>query len=196
MMDNIIKIKPMYQPLVQMPYCCAACVLQWILHRRGYWVDQEIIAKELKIKIPKKHQKSFSVKLPLCKTAKDAGPTLGPLKDVKIINNIFKKYNICLTAKAYPISKIKNPQKIVIENLNVGNDLIAIFHWKGLKKKKWNWAHRTVVAEFNTKNNIVTLGDPGYDTPKYWKISLNKLIIAMNKKYDGWERGFYIIKSR
>ncbi len=194
-MSKSIKVNPPYKPLVQMPYCCAACTIQWVLFRRGYWLDQEVIAKELRIKIPKGFQKFFSVKLPLCEKVKDAGPILGPLKDVGIINNMFMKYKIPLVARAYPISKIKYPARFIVENLRAKKDLVVMFHWKGMGKR-WDWSHRAVIVEFEMENKIVTLGDPGYDLPKYWKIPLSKLIRAMNKKYDNYIRGFLTIESK
>ena len=68
------------------------------------------------------------------------------------------------------------------------------FHWRGLGRK-WNCGHVCVLAEFDTTRSVVTVGDPGQNTPKFWKVKLSRLIKAMSPEWDGHERGFYVFKS-
>lgn len=190
----ILKPSPQYKPLVQMKYCCAACSILWILHRRGYWVDQEIIAKEIGIKIPKKFQKLFRVKMKTTRKRSEYGAPRLIAKDSHLVNRFLKKYKIPLKMTPFKISKIKDPKKFIIDNLKKGNDLMLSFHWRGLGKR-WNWGHVCVLAEFDTARNIVTIGDPAYNMPKFWKINLHKLVRAMSSEWDGRERGFYVFEN-
>ena len=89
-----LKAKPAYKPLIQMPWCCTACSMLWALHRRGYWVDQEIIAKDFDIKIPPEFKKIFSVKLKTRKKKEDCGALVFMDKKGTLIKKFLKKHKI------------------------------------------------------------------------------------------------------
>lgn len=189
-----LRVNPNYKPLVQMRWCCAACAVQWVLCRRGFWVDQEIIAKELDTKIPKNLAKLFSTRLKTCKRKKDCGTMCFANKKSTLVNDFLKKYRIPLKHRTFLISEIKNPKEFLIENIKSGNDILLSFNWKGIGKR-WNWGHIVLISEFNTKINELTLGDPSQENPKFWKIKLNKITHAMLPKWDKIERGFYIFRQ-
>ena len=192
----MLKVNPPYKPLVQLPYCCGVCSFQWILFRRGYWADQEEIAWYCKLKILKKDSKKFVRKMRIAKSKKEWGTSVE--KFHIYANELLRKKKIPLKIEHHFISKIKNPREFVIKNLKAGHDIMLDFHWFGLgkKDKSWNCGHACVISEFDSNKNILTLGNPSQNQPKFWKVSLNKIVKAMDKKYDGHERGFWIINKR
>ena len=97
--------------------------------------------------------------------------------------------------KPFKISKIENPKKFIVGNIKKGNDVMISFNWKGLGYKK-NWGHVVVISEMDTKKDVVTLGDPSFNQPKFWKVKLSRLVKAMNPKHDSVERGFYIFSKK
>jgi len=190
----MIKVKPPYKPLVQMPYCCGCCAFLWILNRRGYWIDQEEIAWFCKLKILKRDAKIFSRKMGIVKSKKDAGTS--PEKMNVYLNKMLKVKKIPLEVKKYFISQIENPKQLILENLKSGNDIMLDIACKPFRQYTFPGGHVCVVAEFNPAKEVLTLGDPGQRQPKFWKVSLKKIVKAMDKKYDGSERGFSIIKPK
>jgi len=101
-------LTPEYKPLVQMPYCCGPCSFLWVLHRRGYWIDQEEIAKATRLKIPKEYQKRFRLKMLVAKEPKDNGIKPGTFHTY--LNRLLKKKKISLNVKRYSISEDKPPR--------------------------------------------------------------------------------------
>lgn len=198
---KIIKIKPPYKPLTQLPYNCMACALEWVLLRRGLkWIDQEEIGLMLSLKIPKSFAKYYTKTIPVTKQRKYYGTgvfTKGQTH--KLAQEIFDKYEIPLKIKRFSVHEILNPKEFIVQNLKKGNDILLDFHWCGIGKrsKLWNIGHVCVVSGIVLNKDVeVVLGDPGYFMPKFWSVKLDKLIKAMDKKYDGHERGFWIISKK
>lgn len=190
-----LTVKPMYTPLVQLKWHCAPCCVQWVLVRRELKLyDQETIGKYLDMKIPGRHRHLFARRIPLSKKRKDWGA--GEVLKKNLIEKFFRAKRIPLSCRTYSYDKISEHKKFILDNLRKGNDIIFSFHWKGLGKR-WNYGHVCVLAGLKVnKRPIVIVGDPSQDGPKFWEVNLAKLINAMHERYDGWKRGFYIIKSR
>ncbi len=192
-MTGIIKIKPPYKPLVQLTYCCGPCSFLWVLYRRGYWIDQEEIAWYCKLKVPKKEAKKFVKKMKIVELKKDAGTSVERLHIY--LNKMLKYKQIPLKVEKYSISKVKNHQEFIIKNIKTGNDIMLDFACKPFPEYEFSHGgHVCVVAKFDVDKEIITLGDPSWEKPKFWEVPLKKIIKAMDKKYDGHERGFWIIK--
>lgn len=177
-----------------MAYCCGPCSFLWVLHRRGYWIDQEEIAWFCKLNIPQKKAKRFVRKMRITKSTGDEGISSAKL-DI-YLNRMLQKKKIPLKVERYPISKIENPKELIIENLKAGNDIMLAFSCKQFPKFKSIIGHICVVAEFDSNKGIITLGDPAGSEPKFWQADLKKIVKAMDKKYDGNERGFWIISPK
>jgi hypothetical protein len=188
-----MKVSPPYKPLVQMRCCCLPCSILWILHRRGYWIDQESIAKELKIALPKKAIKTFNLKMRVAKRGQGTGACNIIGKDAYLVGKLFKKYSIPLKMTTFKISKIDDPKKFIEDNMKCGNDIMLSFNWKGLGYK-CNRGHVVIVSEMS--KNALTIGDPSQVNKKFWKVPLEKIVRAMGKGYDGCERGFYIFSEK
>jgi len=189
-----LKVDPPYKPLVQMYHCCGPCSFLWILHRRGYWVDQEEIAWYCKLVIPKSAANKFTRRFKIAKKKEDEGTS--PEKMHIYLNKLLKDKKIPLKVEYYSINKVKDPKTLIIENLKAGNDIMLDFACKPFPEYKFHGGHVCVVAEFDTKKNILTLGDPAWARPKFWKVELDKITKAMDKKYDGHERGFWIVSEK
>lgn len=187
------KVKSDYKSLTQMKWCCAACAVLWILHRRGYWVEQADIAREIKIRIPKKDLKLFSAKMAITRKRNDYGAPDLIGKDAFLINQFLKRHKIPLKMNSWKIGLIENPKKFIVENIKKGNDVMLSFHWRGLGLK--GKGHVAVLAEIDDKENTVIIGDSAINRPKFWKVKLDKLVRAMSAQYDHCERGFYIFEE-
>ncbi|UCD04569.1 MAG: hypothetical protein JSW73_02970 [Candidatus Woesearchaeota archaeon] len=188
-----LKVNPPYKPLVQMHVCCGVCSFLWVLHRRGYWIDQEEIAQACNLYILKKTANLFKLKMKITKSAKKEGVNFD--KFHKDANKLLKKKKIPLKMEKYSISQIEDPKKFIIKHLKSGEDVMVNFACKALQLTCPS-AHICVIAEFDTKNNILTLGDSSWTRPKYWKVKLDKMVKAMDKKHDGRERGFWVISEK
>jgi hypothetical protein len=193
-MKKYLKLNPPYKPLVQMKLCCLPCSVLWILHRRGYWIDQERIAKELRIRLPKKDMKLFNEKMLLRKKRESPGACQIIGKDAYLVDRMFKNHRIPLKMTTFRISKVDDPKKFVTYNIRKGNDIMLSFNWKGLGGKH-NRGHVVVVSEI-TPGGIVTIGDPSQVNSKFWKVPLSRIVKAMDSRYDGHERGFYIFSKK
>jgi hypothetical protein len=193
-MEKYLKVIPPYKPLVQMKSCCLPCSILWILHRRGYWIDQEVIAKELRIRLPKRALSLFNEKMLVARRKGSTGACNIIGKDAYLVDDMFRKYRIPLKMTTFKISKVDNPEKFISDNMRKGNDIMLSFNWKGLGRK-YNRGHVVVLSEISPKN-IITIGDPSQVNCKFWKVPLNRIVKAMGKEYDDNERGFYIFSEK
>lgn len=190
----IVKVNPPYKPLTEQPYCCGPCSFQWILLRRGYWIDQEEIAEYCKLKVPRKLKKLFVRNIKIAKSKKEEGTSVEKIHIY--LKKLLKYKKIPLAVTKHTISKIKDSKKFIIENLKTGNDIMLDFACKPFPEYEFpHGGHVCVVVEFDTDKNILTLGDPAFYKPKFWKVPLQKIVKAMDSKWDGHERGFWIISE-
>lgn len=183
----IIQIKPPYKHLVQKPHLCGATCLQMVLFRRGYWFEQEKLAKLLGTRIKSENKKLFQFSFPT-NDQNNRGITLEEFKKAK---PLLKKFNLNL--KILKISEIKDLKKLILKNLRKGNDLIVNFKRTAYCPEK-NWGHFALIKAW--KNNQIELCDPSYQDKPYWKTSLAQLKKAMSKKWDNQERGLIIISQK
>ncbi|KPJ54961.1 hypothetical protein AMJ47_02750 [Parcubacteria bacterium DG_72] len=177
-----------------MPYSCGCCAFLWVLHRKGYWIDQEEIAQRCNLRVPKRDLKKFTRKIKVAKSKKNVGTS--PERMHIYLNRLLRAKRIPLIVEKYPISKIENPKEFVVNNLRVKNDIVVSFSCKPFRQYKFSWGHVCVISGFDLKKEELTLGDPGQNQLKYWKVSLKKITKAMDKKYDGSERGFLLVKAK
>jgi len=186
------KIKPPYIPLIQQRLCCVACAVQWILLRRGLkLVDQETIANALDLMVPKKYKNLFITKVKVGKKTPKRGWGTNETDGTKI-NKFFKKYRIPLKTKKIFHSEIKEPAKLIADNLKKGNDLMIITYMSAIKPKH-RYGHALLVSEIILdKKPKLIVGDPDFIAKKFYEVDLNKVIKGMDKKFDGEERGIFI----
>ncbi len=187
-----LKQNPDYIPLTQQDLCCVPTTIQWVLVRRNLpLVSQEDIGKVIGLHVPKEKNHLFMYKFP---NTKAYYGTYGTELNNKNLNELFEKYKLPLVGEYTKISKIKDPHKFIIENMKAGNDVCMMFHKKNVTGE--NWAHGSILAEYDTDTKTITVGDPSPRYPKFWKVKLTKMVDAMNTKWDGNERGFWVIKSK
>lgn len=188
-----IYTEPPYFPLTEQQLCCVPCAIQWILLRRGLQlVEQEIIGKELGLTIPKKYQHLFLSKIKISEKPKDWGCQ----QTEDNINKFFRKYKIPLKVKKIPYSEIKNPEKLIAENIQKGNDVVLNAYMSAIKPKE-KYGHFVLVSELILgKKPRVVVGDPDFISKKFWEADLSKFIKGMSKEFDGEERGIYIFSKR
>jgi hypothetical protein len=191
-----LMIKPPYKPLVQLPWCCAAASIQWILHRHDYWVDQEQIAKEIRTRVPKRDINKFTTKMLTAKRPFDYGTRDIIGKDAYLVNDFFKRHKIPMHMVPHKIGTIRDVRDFLVTNLKAGNDIMLAFHSKGLGYKTGH-GHVVVLAGLKEgKRPVAIIGDPSPTDPKFWEVRLDRLTKAMDRKWDGCERGFYVFGRR
>lgn len=190
----IIKVNPEYIPLVQQRFCCVPCCVQWVLLRRNLpMISQENIAEYFDLRIPKKLNHLFLKNFSNKKGAWGGYGTAAQTDES--LTKLFTDYKIPLTCERKLISQVNNPEKFIAQNLKNGNDILTDYHLHGVGKK-FNNGHLAVISEIDTSKKTITLGDPNPKDPKFWKIRLSKFVKAMSDKWDGFERGFVIVKKK
>jgi hypothetical protein len=189
-----MNIEPKYKHLVQKPQFCFPTIVSMVCLRKGYWLDQEDIAKDLGIKVTKKVSKSFNYKFEIAKNILEAGYDVGSI-DVKKLNTIFKKHKIPIIAEFKKISEINDVDEFILENIKNNNDLGMLFLWKAFGKKV-DYGHYVLVLSYNSKTKIVEVCDPASEgTKSFWSSKISKFMSGMSSKWDGKERGFIIFKD-
>lgn len=175
-----------YKHLVEKPSFCGPACLQMILLKRGIWMDQEEIAKEIGARIMPKEVNYFTIKFPI--SSDDAGINLIEF-DTKKVKSFFKRHKCNVTSEVVHISKIKDVKKFIKEHLDKDHDLMANFHMSYYDKSK-NWGHFNVIEKI--QGNNITFCDPWPQNKSYWTTTIADLVVSMDKKFDGKERGFVI----
>lgn len=187
----VIKINPPYKHLVQKKNLCGSACIQMILFRHGVWIEQEELAYKLGTKI---NGKDADLYLMPFRKASDGSSKIGmKLKDFNKpkIKNALKKYRFNIGI--HRISTVKSPEKFFIKNLKENNDVIINFWWKPINGV--DFGHYVLLSEFNTVTKKIKVCDPGQNKRSFWEVRLDKLVKGMNKKFDGNERGFLVVKS-
>jgi len=174
-----------YKHLNQKASFCGPASLQMILFRRGFWVDQEELAKKLKAKIRSKNKDKYVLDFEV--DNKDAGI---PLENFSEIGGTLEECG--LKAKVIFFGDIENLKELITENLEKGNDIIVNFH-RGHYDPKKNWGHYSLISSIT--ENEIEICDPSYEDKSYWKTSIEDLIKAMSSETDGKERGLVIISE-
>jgi hypothetical protein len=188
-----VKANPPYVPLTQQEYCCFATCVQMILSRRKMKLfSQEEIGRALCLTVPKSAKKLFN-KVRAGKKPKTGYGTQESKKGCSL-NAFFNKKKIPLKCERYWISKVEEPAKFIVKNLRRGNDVVALYHNRGINPKGKAFGHACIVSEITLgRRPEVVLIDPDFRNKKYNKVGLGRLCSAMSTKYDGNERGFWVI---
>lgn len=180
-----MKITPSYKHLTQKSSFCGPASLQMILFRRGFWTEQEELAKKLNTKIKKKNKDRYMFNFEVDDS--DAGV---PLEKFAEIKELLKEYG--LKAKILKTSEIKDLKELIQRNLEKGNDIILNIH-RGYYDPKKNWGHFCLVNSIEGEE--IKICDPSYEDKSYWKTSVEDLKQAMSDKIDGKQRGIVIISE-
>jgi len=189
-----ISVKPAYTPLTQQRMHCVPCSIQWILLRRKLPIfSQEEIGRALKLTVPRELKYLFGKKV--LSAAKEPklgwGSQLG--HSAQLINTFFKRKRLPLEAECFPYSKVENPAEFIASHIAKGNDVMLITYMAALDKKL-KFGHSLVIA--NIGGNKVTVGDPAFESSKFYKTPLQKVLNGMTDKWDGVERAFYIFRRK
>ncbi len=185
-----------YCAFYQLPFCCAPATLQWVMYRNGLnMIDQELIGKELGLRLPQKAKPFFSnedlIFLP-DNTSISFGTQIF-IKKFKI-NSFFKKYNMPLKISKQYFFKTKKGLKIfLINNLKKKNDIVLRFNNKLISSNKKGCGHLALIYSLNAHNDIVGIGDP--DPPFYKTMTLNDILFSISNKIDGTQRGLFYIEK-
>lgn len=189
-----VAFKPKFIPLVQKPSCCNVTCLQMILYRRGFGLfDQQEMAKFFNIKVAKKEQRSFNVKLgTYTQINKDGG--LKTVESERVINKFFKTNKIPLFAKSVLASEISDLGSFIVDNIKNNNDLWMEYKSHEIHGEKF--IHDNVVESLQKKNGrtTVTLVDPAPEYKPRLEVSVTKLRKAISNEF-GRETGFIVVSS-
>ena len=185
----IYKIEYKYS-LIQKKSLCGAACLQTILFRKGIWIDQETLAKKLKINILEKYKHAYSIKFP---TVKKENSLLGiDLKNFssKSFKTYLKKFNLNSEVHFYENETILN---IIISALKSDQDIIVNLKLTTFYPES-KTGHYVLIKSFDTRKNIISFQDPDFENKSTWKCSAKKFLESLSNKYDGETRGICIIK--
>ena len=180
-----------YKHLVQKPSLCGPTCVQMILLRRGIWVDQEEIAKEIGVKIPEEESGVFYIPLPIGKTQKEFGISLVDFNSKKM-SDFLNKRNIPLRVTVYFMNEITDAGQFIADNLEKGNDVMANF-WMKPFKEDLDMGHFSIIS--GIEENTVTICDPWPTNKSFWETHIKELMKTMRNTFDGQERGFVVFNS-
>jgi len=191
-------LKLKYVPLVQKPECCAVTCFQMILFRNGFGLfDQERLAKYFGVKINKKHENMFSIKLDVLSNYNyDEG--ISTLDSVNKVNEFFLKNNINLIAEAKKISEIDDLKKFIESNIVLGNDLWVEYKGHNIHKydqMEGKYLHDSLIESIDDNDNEIVIIDPSPDHKPRIKIKIKSLFDSLSTKF-GKETGFLIISKK
>ena len=190
-----MKIEPKYKHLVQKPQLCFPAIVSMVCLRKGYWLDQEDIAKELNIKVTKEDSQAFNHKFEIAENILEAGYDVQNINSDNL-NKIFKKYKIPIIVEFKKISEIEKLDEFIINNLTNNVDIGMLFLWKAFGKEA-NHAHYVLISAYDENKKIVEVCDPASRNLKsFWTAEISTFKLGMDKKWDGKERGFFIFKDK
>lgn len=188
-MENY-KVQSQYKLLIQKKSFCGPACIQMALFRRGIWADQEQLAYDIGLRITEGDEDKYSFSF---ETLPEGDERIGIMLnefDNKKLKAVLKKHK--LKSEVCPISSINDTSKFLIKNITENNDVIANL-W--LKFPDGDCGHFTLVSEYNSETEEVTLCDPLYNVKNRWSIDLKDLVESMSSKWTGTERGFAVIKD-
>jgi hypothetical protein len=185
-----------YSPIPQLPYCCVPAILQWILYRHGFPIDnQEEIGIELGLRLPERVKNGFNNPhiAYLIDEPRDGWGTQIEKKKYSI-NNYFYSHKLPFTCSEqstfHSVSKIKT---FIESNFRKDNDIIIRYlKQHPVRPSEYN-GHFSLISALNKNENMITVGDPA--GPIFWKCYLEEIIDLMSNKHDSVQRGLYIISK-
>jgi hypothetical protein len=188
-----IRIAPRYNPKTEKPYCCVPAVLQMIQERRSLqFASQDEIGYQLGLIVPKEKTHLFS-KVRTGRMSKTGWGTQISKKRYSI-NNYFVKNNLPLKLIICSSQDVGNAVDFVVENLLNDNDIIICYNSQ-LLFGDGDTEHVSLIQEFDTENDELTIMDPAIRIPKIRKAKLSKLIQVLNRRETGRLGGFWIVSK-
>lgn len=182
-----------YKHINQKRFCCVPVCIQMILKRHKIKSPtQEEIGKELGLIIPEGYKKIF----PSIKTGKRPPAGYGTRVNMKkcSTNNFFKKYKIPLKETYFPLKRIENIKRFILENIKKSNDIIVCFNYKKLYNFGNEGGHVSIVNSFN--KNKISLIDPSKKFKKLRKVNLLDLVNSIRYHGENKRAGFWVISKK
>ncbi len=170
-----------------------------ILYRRGLGLfDQQELARYFQIKVGKKDQKAFNVRLGTY-TQVNYDEGLKTIESEEIINSFFEQRKISLIAKAIKASEVPDLKKFIADNLTANNDLWVEYkahQIHGDDSDKGRYIHDGLIEELveGKKGNLVVMIDPHSRHKPRIRVSTRTLADAISSKF-GRETGFIVISN-
>ena len=181
--------KPRYKHLLQKKSFCSATCVQMALLRRNVWVDQELLAQEIGIRISEEDAPLYVKKFDtLPKDDENIGFRLEEFEE-KRTKEVLK--TLYLKPKVHKYSEVENVEEFLIGHIDHGRDVILNIWWEPLTKRKHG--HFVLVSEYDDEKKELLVCDPHYASKNEWTMSLEDLKESMDKKWDGNERGFAVL---
>ena len=189
-----ICISPRYNPKTERPYCCVPAVLQMTQERRGHeFASQDEIGYQLGLIVPKEKAHLFG-KVRTGKMVKTGWGTQTSKKRYSI-NNYFVKNNLPLKLTICTAQDVENAAEFVIQNLMKDNDIIICYNSQLLFGDE-DTEHVSLIQEFDTENDEITIVDPATGVPKTRKAKLSELIQVLKSHETSKLAGFWIVSRK
>ena len=186
-----ISITPRYIPKTEKPYCCVPAVLQMIQERRSLEFDsQDEIGYQLGLIVPREKAHLFS-KVRTGRMPK-AGWGTQTSKKRYSVDNYFAKYDLPLKLTIYSSQNVENVAEFVTQNLVNDNDIIICYNSQ-LLFGDGDTEHVSLIQEFDSENDEVTIVDPAIGVAKIKKVKFSRLIQVLNSHETSKLAGFWIV---
>lgn len=190
-MKSIIPKDTRYIPFTQQKSCCVPTSINIVMYKLGIpLIPQELLGYYLGLILPVKYRHLFFNP----RKGKKYKTGYGVYKSIVQYNNIFKKLNIPLKIKKYPIKNFKNQENLIsfIHNFCKKDKDFAVLLQAGvLNDNRKRSGHMCVVDKIYPDKKVVRLIDPSPNAPKWREISVDKLRKAMEHHPTGggafWE---------
>ena len=180
-----------YKVIKQKPYCCVLACISIILDRRGIsHGSQEEIGYKLGLIVPPEDAHFFERVRTGPKPLAGYGTQVSKAR--YSINSFFRKAGINLKETYYWIEDIKTPKRFIADQLASGNDIMVCFNYKALYGRG-DWGHVSIIESMD--NDTVTLIEPGKNSPSRRKVSIDKLLHAMEVHGRPRRGGLWIIEA-
>ena len=189
-----IGITPEYIPKTEIPYCCVPAVLQMIQGRRGLgFTSQDEIGYQLGLIVPKEKAHLFSK----VRTGRMPNTGWGTRTSEKqySINNYFVKNNLPLKLTICSAQDVENVAEFVIQNLVKDNDIIICYNSQ-LLFGDGDTEHVSLIQEFDTENNEITIVDPATVVAKIRRAKFSRLIQVLKSYETNRLGGFWIVSRK
>jgi hypothetical protein len=189
-----IGITPKYIPKTEKPYCCVPAVLQMIQERRSLgFASQDEIGYQLGLIVPKEKAHLFS-KVRTGRMPKTGWGTQTSKKWYSI-NHYFVKNNLSLKLTICTAQDVENAAEFVIQILMNDNDIIICYNSQ-LLFGDGDTEHVSLIQEFDTENDEITIVDPATGVPKARKAKLSELIQVLKRREISRLGGFWIVSRK
>ncbi len=176
-----------------MPSSCWPTCIQMIFFRHWIRVEQEQLSYDLWLVIEERTKPYYTLPFQVV-------PTWDPKHWLKLdrfeqdqIIDVLGWFRFKPTVVYY--SHLWNIERLVMENLSKGIDIMINFQRAWISHNNITWWHLALVSSYDSDKRSITVCDPTTRAPNYREVDIDELKEAMSEKRDKRERWIVIIEK-